>query len=127
VAFGLSLALLGLQFLGLAHLTLERHGVCWEHGTLTELGPSRAAPLVVQSGSALPGLDVGTSSARAEDADKDDHCPVQALRRGWATPPAGATWALATEVSGDVALGVPELRADAGLLRRAPKQSPPTA
>jgi len=64
MALGLSLLLLGLQFLGLAHLTLQRHGVCWEHGTVTELGTSRGPASAARPVSALPGLVVGPASAR---------------------------------------------------------------
>jgi len=125
-AFGLSLLLVGLQLLGLAHLGLERHGVCWEHGTLTELGAPRPASLESSSvGNAL-GLHARQSSAALKDADADHHCPVQASRRDWGNPAAGSPLELALGVTADaIALGASVPRADPGLLDRAPKQSPP--
>lgn len=124
MAYGLSFLLLGLQLLGLAHLTLQRHGVCWEHGTLTELRSPRVSASLTPSEASSPGLHGRTSTARLED-DRDDHCPVQASRRGWATPPAGAELLLAVEGPRDGVRAAGTWRADDGLLRRAPKQSPP--
>jgi hypothetical protein len=125
VASGLSLLLVGLQFLGLAHLALQRHGVCWEHGTLTELQTSRVAASNVETG-AQPGLHSGSAAARLDDVDGHHHCPVQASRRDWGAPEAGAALVLALgEGPFDVAVGTSSPRADDGLLRRAPKQSPP--
>jgi hypothetical protein len=125
MAWGLSLLLAGLQFLGLAHLGLERHGVCWEHGTLTELGASRSsAPEVTAVGLKL-GLHARHTSAALED-EGHHHCPVQASRRDWGAPPAGALLVLSVDVaSGAVASGAFAPRVDTGLLGRAPKQSPP--
>jgi hypothetical protein len=125
LASGLSLLLVGLQFLGLAHLALERHGVCWEHGTLTEFRPSRVAASVVERGT-LPGLHSGSATARLDDVDGHHHCPVQTSRRDWGAPPTGAALLLALgEGPFDVAVGASAPRADDSLLRRAPKQSPP--
>lgn len=125
-ALGLSLLLVGLQFLGLAHLGLERHGVCWEHGTLTELGAPRPASLESSPVGSAPGLHARQSGAALQDADADHHCPVQASRRDWGAPPAGSPLELALAVSVDaMAFGASVRRADPGLLDRAPKQSPP--
>src|SRR5450755_4724117 len=94
-AQGLSILLIGLQLLGLVHLTLERHGVCWEHGTLTEFASGSASVSPNAEGAARTG-DLASSpsglhrggAVRVEDADGDRHCPVQASRRNWATAPA---------------------------------------
>jgi hypothetical protein len=128
VAFALSLLLLALQLLGLGHLALERHGVCWEHGTLTELGTSRTSVPAPTPGGALPGLYGRPSTARLDGTEGHHHCPVQASRRDWGAPFAGNLLALAVaEGPGHDAAGAVAPRADAGLLRRAPKQSPPGA
>jgi hypothetical protein len=131
---GLSVLLVGLQLLGLVHLTLERHGVCWEHGTLTELGGGGVAALPgaalgapeEDSTSRLSGLHRG-GATRLEDADGDRHCPVQASRRNWASSPPP------TELVVDVAPNLKlrdfadsTARVDDALLLRAPKQSPPS-
>ena len=81
-AVGLSLLLLGLQLSGLAHLTLERHGVCWEHGTLTELGTVQPRAALPPDGM-LPGFHVRPSRAGLDAVDGHHHCPVQASRRDW--------------------------------------------
>jgi hypothetical protein len=128
LAAGPSLLLLGLQLLGLAHLVLDRHGVCWEHGSLTELGTSRAASAVAV---ALPrgvglGLHRGAPVSRLDDAEGHHHCPVQASRRDWGASPAGEPLVLALgEGPGQLSLEPSAPRADEGLLRRAPKLSPP--
>jgi hypothetical protein len=125
MAWALSLLLAGLQFLGLAHLGLERHGVCWEHGTLTELGAAKGVALDVTRAELPTGLHAARPMATLED-EGHHHCPVQASRRDWGAPPAGALLSLSLDVaSGDGAFGASVLRADAGLLGRAPKQSPP--
>jgi hypothetical protein len=125
VARALALLLAGLQFLGLAHLGLERHGVCWEHGTLTELGASNGLAPDVMRADLPAGLRTRRASPTLED-EGHHHCPVQASRRDWGGPPAGALLALPLDVaSTDMAFGASVLRADAGLLGRAPKQSPP--
>ena len=127
MGWALSLFLAGLQFLGLAHLGLERHGVCWEHGTLTELGASKSSSPDVTPVGPLPGLHARGASAALED-EGHHHCPVQASRRDWGAPPAGALLVLSVDVaSGDAAFGASAPRADTGLLGRAPKQSPPLA
>ena len=124
VAYGLSLFLVALHLGGLAHLALERHGVCWEHGTVTELGAS-TGPVSPSPRETAPGLHAGTASG-LEDADGHHHCPVQASRRNWGGPPSVALFALA---AGPALTAVPTCtsspRADSALLRRAPKQSPP--
>jgi|GEM_PF-376516 len=126
VAYALSLLLLGLQLVGLAHLLLERHGVCWEHGTVTEdrsaVPQARLAPV----GPVLPGLHAGAAAPAVQDLDGHHHCPVQASRRHWGTPPAGAVLVL-PGLAGMHALAPVgcAVRADAALLLRAPKQSPP--
>jgi hypothetical protein len=128
VAFALSLLLLGLQLLGLGHLALERHGVCWEHGTVTELGTSRNSTAALTPDGAQPGLHGRPSTARLDSAEGHHHCPVQASRRDWGAPAAGALLALAVaQGPATGAAGAVPPRADDGLLRRAPKQSPPTA
>jgi hypothetical protein len=126
LAVGLSLLVLGLQLVGLAHLTLERHGVCWEHGSLTELGTSKAqASLLVPHGSG-PGLHTGSPLSRLEDGEGHHHCPVQASRRDWAASPAGEPLVLALgEAPGQLCVQPSVPRADEGLLHRAPKLSPP--
>jgi hypothetical protein len=133
VARGLSVLLVGLQLLGLVHLTLERHGVCWEHGTLTELdNRSVSAPPTAESAapsgdlaSNLSGLHRG-GAARVEDADGDRHCPVQASRRNWATAPAPTELVLEVVPQLEVsAFTESSARSDDALLLRAPKQSPP--
>ncbi len=125
LAFGLSLLLLGLQLFGLAHLALEHHSVCWEHGTVTELGSTGGAASGVTPGGVLPGLDGHPAAARL-DADGHHHCPVQASRRDWGAPPAGAVLLLAAHAGPEGgAIGASAPRADDALLRRAPKQSPP--
>jgi hypothetical protein len=126
LAMGLSLLLLGLQLVGLAHLTLERHGVCWEHGSLTELGTSKAsASLLVPHGSG-PGLHLGFPVSRLEDAEGHHHCPVQASRRDWGASPAGEPLVLALgETRGQLSVQLSVPWADEGLLHRAPKLSPP--
>ena len=133
IARCLSVLLIGLQLLGLVHLALERHGVCWEHGTLTELEADGASGLprtglaapTEDSASKVSGLHRGGAS-RLEDGDADHHCPVQASRRNWAPAPDP------TELVADVApqpkvSGAVESspRVDEALLLRAPKQSPP--
>ncbi len=127
LAWALSLFLAGLQFLGLAHLGLERHGVCWEHGTLTELDTSKGFAADVTRVGLAPGLHERRASATLED-EGHHHCPVQASRRDWGTPPSGVLRALPVNVASQVAaFGTSVARADAGLLGRAPKQSPPSA
>ena len=132
-ARGLSILLIGLQLLGLVHLTLERHGVCWEHGTLTELATGSASAPPNADGAAptgdlasnLSGLHRG-GAVRVEDADGDRHCPVQASRRNWATAPAPTE--LVFEVGPQLEVSASterSARADDALLLRAPKQSPP--
>jgi hypothetical protein len=126
-AWALSLFLSGLQFLGLAHLGLERHGVCWEHGTLTELAASKSSAPEVAPVGLRPGLYARYASAALED-EGHHHCPVQASRQNWGAPPAGAVLVLSVDVAqGASALGTSVPRADGGLLARAPKQSPPLA
>jgi hypothetical protein len=125
LAWALSLLLAGLQFLGLAHLGLERHGVCWEHGTLTELGASRNSEPDAGPWGMKPGLHVRYASAALED-EGHHHCPVQASRRDWGGPPTGALLVLSLGVpTGGPTFSVSAARADRGLLHRAPKQSPP--
>ncbi len=127
LAYGLSLLLLGLQLLGLGHLALERHGVCWEHGTVTEARTSEARALVIPVAMPSPGLHArATSAATLQDADAHHHCPVQASRRHWGAPPAGAALALASAAdTGAQLLLAAGHRDDRALLLRAPKQSPP--
>ncbi len=128
MAAGLSLLLLGLQLLGLGHLALERHGVCWEHGTLTEARPSEAHALLAPVAPVAPGLHARATSSALQDRDAHHHCPVQASRRHWGAPPAGA--ALPLEAVGDpgaLLLLAAWQRVDGALLLRAPKQSPPLA
>jgi hypothetical protein len=133
LARSLGVLLVGLQLLGLVHLAFDRHGICWEHGKLTELesggvAVSPSAELAADSGATAnepTGLHRGGPAA-ISDADADRHCPVQASRRNWTTP--AATTGLAQPV-------VPHLRilplaefsarTDEALLLRAPKQSPP--
>ena len=123
---GMSMLVLGVQLLGLAHLTLERHGVCWEHGTVTELAGPEAALPAAGNASLEPGLRAAVPGARLEDVDGHHHCSVQASRRDWApsTPPMLAL-AVGPELGGVAGSAVPP-RADAALLLRAPKQSPPS-
>jgi hypothetical protein len=129
VARGLSLFLVAFQLLGIAHLVVERHGVCWEHGTVTELRPDEVGtPL---SGPVSPeetGLRGGQSTARLDDVVGHHHCPVQASRRDWGSPSASELLILSVRPgpAGEAPCAV-EPRADRGLLLRAPKQSPPSA
>lgn len=129
LAHGLSLFLVASQFLGLAHLMVERHGVCWEHGTVTELQPGEEG--TPPAGTVSPeqtGLRAGPSTARLDDVDGHHHCSVQASRRDWSAPPAsGLLLASAGPGSAGDALCTAPARADAALLLRAPKQSPPAA
>jgi hypothetical protein len=123
---GVAMLVLGVQLLGLVHLTLERHGVCWEHGTVTELQGSEPALPVTASASQEPGFRAAAAGVRLEDLDGHHHCSVQASRRDWA-PSVPPTLALAVgpELDG-VASSALLPRADAALLLRAPKQSPPS-
>jgi len=119
---------MGLQLLGLAHLSLERHGVCWEHGTVTELQAGEPALPASVALSAEPGFRSGAAGVRFEDVDGHHHCPVQASRRDWAagTAPDPLAFSSGPERPGlSPAAAAP--RADGGLLLRAPKQSPPRA
>ncbi|MGO8968894.1 MAG: hypothetical protein ACLQDQ_04920 [Myxococcaceae bacterium] len=125
MADGLALFLVGLQLLGLAHFALERHGVCWEHGTVTELGRAERVASVPEALDADVGLHAGQSASQLEDQD-DHHCPVQASRRHWGAPPAHAAPALpSVAASGVRPLSAAARRPDAAILLRAPKQSPP--
>jgi hypothetical protein len=128
LASGLSGLLLGLQLLGVAHLALERHGVCWEHGTLTEARASeRTAPYAVGPASEA-GVRAGHSAQRLEDVDAHHHCPVQASRRDWVAPPTPSALAcLAGAGPGEASLTGALPFVDGALLLRAPKQSPPLA
>jgi hypothetical protein len=123
---GVALFLAGLQLLGLGHLALQRHGVCWEHGTVTELGSSGLPVPRLAVAGALPGLHQDGTAVVLDGADGHHHCPVQASRRNFGAPPAGATLTLSVG-EGGVALAASASgpRADALLLHRAPKQSPP--
>ncbi len=124
VAGGLSLLLIGVQVLGLTHLLLERHGVCWEHGTVTELGRPVSVAVAPEEVPGPLGLHTGRSAA-VEDVD-DHHCPVQAARRDWGNPPAIAELVLFVgSALRAVGPGDASSRADDTLLLRAPKQSPP--
>jgi hypothetical protein len=134
VAQGLSVLLVGMQLLGLVHLTLERHGVCWEHGSLTDLARGSVLPLSSAESVALAGDPASNLAglhrggvARMEDADGDRHCPVQASRRNWGT--ASAPTELVLEVGSQLevcAFTEATARTDDALLLRAPKQSPPS-
>lgn len=125
-ARGVAVLVVAIQLLGLAHLGLERHGVCWEHGTVTELQGAEPALPTAGLASREPGLRAGASGIRLEDLDGHHHCSVQASRRDWA-PSAPTTLALAAgpELDG-VASSALAPRADAARLLRAPKQSPPS-
>jgi len=125
VAYGLSLLLVGLHLFGLAHLALERHGVCWEHGTVTELGRTEQALALPDAVATTSGLHAGHSVAQLQEAE-DHHCPVQVSRRDWGNPPAGALLALLTPARPRLLAWPPSvLSVDETLLHRAPKQSPP--
>jgi hypothetical protein len=126
-ALGLSVLLVGLQLLGVAHLVLERHGVCWEHGTVTEARAGElAAPLTV--GPTSEAALRGGHSAVGTDGDAHHHCPVQASRRDWAAPPTPAVLVSSVGLGwGDVAFAETLPFVDGALLLRAPKQSPPLA
>lgn len=124
VAGGLCLLLIGVQVLGLTHLLLERHGMCWEHGTVTELGRGDSVAGAPEEVAGPLGLHSGQSAA-VEDVD-DHHCPVQAARRDWGNPPGVAELALVVgSLVCAVGPGDASSRADDTLLLRAPKQSPP--
>jgi hypothetical protein len=124
---GVALIALGAQLLGLGHLAFERHGVCWEHGVVTELQGTELAPPSTGTASHEPGFRADAPSVRLEALDGHHHCSVQATRRDWA-PSAAPTLALAMgPESGDVAVAEVSPRADGVLLLRAPKQSPPSA
>jgi hypothetical protein len=129
LARGLSLFLVAFQLLGIAHLVVERHGVCWEHGTVTELQPGEVGtPLTGPVSPEETGIRSGQSTARLDDVDGHRHCPVQASRRDWSSPPAsGLLIQLAGPGPAGDALCAALPRADAALLLRAPKQSPPSA
>jgi hypothetical protein len=130
----LSVLLVGLQLLGLGHLAFDRHGICWEHGKLTELDSGGVAVSLgseVASGSGATanepaGLHRGGPAAIG-DADTDRHCPVQASRRNWANPaaPAGLAQPALPQLR-ILAFVEFSVRTDDALLLRAPKQSPPT-
>jgi hypothetical protein len=128
VTRSLALLVVGVQLLGVAHLALERHGVCWEHGTVTELQPGvPSAPVAVPAGRDAE-LRAGHASGRVEDVDGHHHCPVQASRRDWASPPAPVLVSLpAAPDQVRLALAERSTRGDGALLLRAPKQSPPPA
>lgn len=125
VARGLSILLVGVQLLGLAHLALARHGFCWEHGTFTELAAGRVVTAASAAGSTASGLNSGQSGTHVEDVE-DRACPVQASRRHWVSPPEVSALALflGPELGNGMA-AEPSSRADDALLLRAPKQSPP--
>ena len=125
---GLSVFLVAFQFLGIAHLVVERHGVCWEHGTVTEIQPGEGGvPLARPVSPERTGIRAGQSTARVDDLDGHHHCPVQASRRDWSSPPPPASVLLSAGPDGaGQALAGATPRADAALLLRAPKQSPPS-
>ena len=110
------------QLAGLAHLSFARHGVCWEHGVVVELGDTGAAGPVAQP-SAVPGL--ARTALAVGRSDEHPHCPALWLHRqvGPARAPA---LTLAAPVAIDrtvVRDSVPPPRW--AVLHRAPKQSPP--
>lgn len=124
---GVALIALAVQLLGLGHLAFERHGVCWEHGEVTELRGAELAPPSAATVGHEPGFRAGASRVWLESLDGHHHCSVQATRRDW-VPSAAPTLALALgPESGVVAVAEAAPRADGVLLLRAPKQSPPSA
>lgn len=122
---GVALIALGVQLLGLGHLAFERHGVCWEHGEVTEL---QGADLSASSASTANhdlGFRSGSPTVRPENVVGHHHCSVQATRRDWAPAAAAAlSIALGPDAAG-ITLAEDSPRADRVLLR-APKQSPPS-
>ena len=123
---GLALFLVGTQLLGLAHLILQRHGVCWEHGVATELQGTDLASPATDASSHQPGFGAGESSARLEDRRDHDHCSIQTTRRDWAPCTAPALALAVWPGTGDSAFAEAPPHADQALLLRAPKQSPPS-
>jgi len=126
LARGVAVSVVAVQLLGVAHLGLERHGVCWEHGTVTELQGSEAALPAAVHASQEPEFRAAGAGARLEDVEGHHHCSVQASRRDWApSDPPMLALTVGPELDGLASSGALP-RADAALLLRAPKQSPPS-
>ncbi len=125
VARGLSVLLVGLQLVGIAHLALVPHGMSWERGTVIELGAGKLTRAALAP--VCRGLSLNAGQSAVQLGDSDDHpCPVQASRRDWGGPPAAAALGLSFASMPGVAVSAAVAsRGDDALLLRAPKQSPP--
>lgn len=121
--FGALLCLFA-QTAGLAHVELAQHGICAEHGELTDLIPhgDAHAPRLDPHPDGVAGLhipDVVTFSAA------DDHCVVAQLLRQLAPAPAVALIPAGLTSAGAVSSTERPALAARSPLHVAPKQSPP--
>jgi hypothetical protein len=119
--------LVGAQLVGLAHLALVQHTVCWEDGDLVDLpgaGASSAVGSAPRARPALPGLG---ARASAIESPQHRHCDALARREDSALPPRAELRLVRVELpAGPLAPIAAVEGAPAALLRLAPKQSPPS-
>jgi len=121
--FGALLCLFA-QTAGLAHVELVQHGICPDHGELTDLVPQgdANAPRLDPHPDGVAGLhvpDVVTFSTA------DDHCVVAQLLRQIVPAPTLAVYATGLASAEPLPSATRETFADRPVLLVAPKQSPP--
>jgi hypothetical protein len=112
------------QGLGLAHVGFSRHAICPEHGELIEVTAQAQPGGVLRSADSLerPGL---TRPSAYRLSGVEDHCALANLLRQVRTSPGLTSLVVGTPAEERIPAARWAARAERGLFRLAPKQSPP--